>query len=193
MTRVVLASASPRRRQLLQQLHVQFTTCDPDVDESSLPGEAPLDYVRRVACAKAAAVGCALDELLIAADTTVDVDSSILGKPADGADAARMLRQLSGRTHQVHTAVCVRFADQMAVDVCSTSVTFVALDEARIDWYVSTGEPLGKAGAYAVQGSGAALVSRIEGSVSNVIGLPLHLLLEMVAGLGIDLLADAGC
>jgi septum formation protein len=100
-----------------------------------------------------------------------------------------MLRELSGRTHQVHTGVAVRVAGRELVEVCTTQVTFVALDESTIDWYVATGEPMGKAGAYALQGAAAALVSGVDGSVSNVIGLPMHLVLELAARLGIDLLA----
>lgn len=188
MTRVVLASASPRRHELLSQIGVSFTVREPDIDESPSHGESPAGYVRRLASAKAAAISTSTDELVIAADTTVDLDGQILGKPIDERDAAAMLHRLSGRTHRVHTGVSVRRNGTEHVDVCTTLVTFVALDDATIDWYVSTGEPLDKAGAYALQGAGAALVCSVEGSVSNVVGLPLHAVIELAARGGVDLL-----
>ena len=146
-----------------------------------------------LAKAKAAVVDSQHDELVIAADTTVDVDSSILGKPVDAPDAAAMLRRLSGRTHRVHTGISLRHGEQELTDVCTSSVTFVALDEPIIDWYIATGEPFGKAGAYAIQGAGAALVSSVTGSVSNVIGLPLHLVIGLARQIGVELLGrEAG-
>ncbi len=189
MTKVVLASASPRRHELLSQIGVNFTVRAPDIDESPIEGESPVAYVCRLASAKAAAVHAASDELVIAADTTVEIDGAILGKPRDEADAASMLRRLSGRTHRVHTGVAISLGGQQHVDICTTLVTFVTLDEATIQWYVATGEPLGKAGSYAVQGAGAVLVSRVEGSVSNVIGLPLHLAIDLARCSGVELLA----
>ncbi len=192
MTRVVLASASPRRYELLSKIGVSFTVRAPDIDESPSHGEAPVAYVRRLASAKAAAISAATDELVIAADTTVDLDGQILGKPVDERDAASMLRRLSRRTHRVHTGVAVRRDGQEVVDVCTTLVTFVALDDATIDWYVSTGEPIDKAGAYALQGAGAALVRSVRGSVSNVVGLPLHAVIELAARSGVDLLDRSG-
>lgn len=192
MTRVVLASASPRRHELLTQIGVQFTVRVPDIDESPQGNEAPAEYVRRLAYVKAAAVSAEPDELVIAADTTVDLGAKILGKPLDDRDAASMLRRLSARTHRVHTGVAVRRGGQEFAEVCTTFVTFVTLDEAMIEWYVSTGEPMGKAGSYAVQGAGGALVRRVRGSVSNVIGLPLHLVIELAGRSGVDLLAAAG-
>lgn len=188
MTRVVLASASPRRHELLSKIGVSFTVREPDIDESPNDDESPAAYVRRLASAKAAAISASADELVIAADTTVDLDGQILGKPVDERDAAAMLHRLSGRTHRVHTGVSVRRNGTEHVDVCTTLVTFVALDEATVDWYVSTGEPLDKAGAYALQGAGAALVCSVEGSVSNVVGLPLHAVIELAARGGVDLL-----
>ena len=189
MTSVVLASASPRRHELLTRAGVPFVVRAPDIDESPLDGEQPVDYVRRLAREKAAAVRAEPGELVIAADTTVDLDSRIVGKPLDDREAAAMLRELSGRTHQVHTGVAVRADGRELVEVCTTLVTFVALAESTIDWYVATGEPRGKAGAYALQGAAAALVSSVEGSVSNVIGLPMHLVLELATRIGVDLLA----
>ncbi len=188
MTKVVLASGSPRRHELLTQIGVQFTVRVPDIDESPHPDEPPDRYVLRLASAKAAAAAGAADELVIAADTTVELDAWILGKPLDHTDAASMLRSLSGCTHLVHTGVAVRRGGHELAAVCTTMVTFVPLDEATIDWYVSTGEPMDKAGAYALQGAGGALVRDVQGSVSNVIGLPLHLVIDLAGRCGLDLL-----
>ena len=179
MTAVVLASGSPRRHELLTHLGVEFSIRVPDVDETPEPDENPRAYVRRLAYAKAVAVSAAADELVIAADTTVELGGEILGKPRDDHEAAAMLRRLSARTHRVHTGVAVRLGDTELAEVCTTLVTFVDLDEPTIQWYVGTGEPMGKAGAYAVQGAGGALVKIVRGSVSNVIGLPLHLVIEL--------------
>ena len=191
MIKVILASASPRRLDLLSQIGVRFEVRVPDIDESPLDGEEPTAYVRRLAIAKADAVDAAPDELVIAADTTVDLASTIMGKPSDDRDARSMLRRLSGHTHRVHTGVALRLADREVSRVCTTSVTFVPLDEETIDWYVATGETVGKAGSYALQGAGAALVSGVEGSVSNVIGLPLHVVVDLAGGLGVALLTTA--
>ena len=190
MTAVVLASGSPRRQELLAQIGVQFTVRVPDIDESPEPAEEPEAYVRRLACAKAAAVKAAADELVIAADTTVELGGEILGKPVDEHDAASMLRRLSARTHRVHTGVAVRRGDLEFAEVCTTLVTFVELDEAMIRWYVGTGDPLDKAGAYAVQGAGGALVRLVRGSVSNVVGLPLHVVIELADRCGERLLTN---
>lgn len=187
--RVVLASGSPRRHELLRQIGVPFTTRVPDIDESPRAGELPIEYVRRVALEKAAAVHPGPGELVIAADTTVDVDSSILAKPTDAADASSMLSRLSGRSHLVHTGVSLVSGDRALTEVCTSSVEFVSLDDTTIEWYIGTGEPFGKAGAYAIQGAGAALVSSVSGSVSNVIGLPLHLVVEIARRLDVELLS----
>lgn len=190
--RVVLASSSPRRRELLERIGVTFRTASPDIDETPHPGEGAVAYVRRLAEEKAHAVAAEPDELVIAADTTVDVDDEILGKPAETADppatAAAMLRRLSGRTHTTHTGVAVRLGDRTEVEVVTTEVTFVPLADADIEWYVGTGEPLDKAGAYALQGTGGVFVERVNGSVSNVVGLPLHAVVTMAARLGTRLL-----
>jgi septum formation protein len=181
-TELVLASGSPRRRELLAQLGLDFAVAGPDVDETPLPGERPVDLVRRLAVAKAVAVD---GDPVLAADTVVDVDGEILGKPADADDARRMLRRLSGRSHRVHTAVALRSGERVEVEVVTTIVTFVPLQPAVIEWYVGTGEPLDKAGAYAVQGAGGVFVERVRGSVSNVVGLPLTTvahLLDRVCG-----------
>jgi septum formation protein len=192
MTAVVLASGSPRRHELLAQIGVQFAVRVPDIDETPEPGEAPSVYVRRLAFAKAAAVSAAPDELVIAADTTVELGGEILGKPLDADDAASMLRRLSARTHRVHTGVAVRHGDLELAEVCTTLVTFVELDEAMVEWYVGTGEPIDKAGSYALQGAGGALVQLVRGSVSNVIGLPLHVVIELAGRCGVELLTAAG-
>jgi septum formation protein len=186
---VVLASGSPRRHELLRQIGVPFATRVPDIDESPRTDEAPADYVRRIAQEKAAAVCPAAGELVFAADTTVDIDSVILAKPVDAADAVSMLRRLSGRAHLVHTGVAVHHAGRELCEVCTSSVEFIPLEESTIEWYVATGEPFGKAGAYAIQGAGAVLVSSVSGSVSNVIGLPLHLVVDLARRMGVDLLS----
>jgi septum formation protein len=186
--RIVLGSGSPRRRELLGQLGLEFDTISPDVDETPIGREDPVAYVRRVAMAKSAALGSAADALVIAADTTVDLGGDILGKPLDAADAAAMLRRLSARTHRVHTGVVLRIGDRTVTDVVTSLVTFVPLTPATIEWYVATGEPLDKAGAYAIQGAGAVLVQRIRGSVTNVVGLPLHSVVRMAGELGVPLL-----
>jgi septum formation protein len=191
MTRILLASSSPRRRELLGQLGVTFDVVAPDIDESVLDGEDPRRYVRRLAISKSAAVDATAETLVIAADTTVELDGRILGKPVDAADATRMLRALSARTHRVHTGVAVRLGSRTAADVGTTMVTMTPLGEHAIRAYVASGEPLDKAGAYAVQGGAAVFVQQIRGSVSNVIGLPLALLARLAAELGVSLPAVA--
>lgn len=190
--RVVLASASPRRSDLLTQLGVEFVTAPADIDEREHAHEHPVDYVRRLAAEKAEIAAAMLDRdgcdaIVIAADTTVDVDGEILAKPLDAVDARRMLGLLSARTHAVHTGVAVRRAGRTEVTVETTLVSMVAIDEVRMNWYVGTGEPFGKAGAYALQGAGSALVDRVVGNVSNVIGLPLTVLDELLGRFGTSL------
>jgi len=141
---LVLASASPRRRDLLSQLGLSFAVVAPDVDETPRPGERAVELVRRLAVDKAAAVD---GDPVLAADTTVEVDGEILGKPTDAADARRMLRRLSGRSHKVHTGVAVRSGGRLETEVATTIVTFVALTPPVLEWYVGTGEPFDKAGA----------------------------------------------
>lgn len=171
---LVLASASPRRRELLAQIGVRYGVCVAAVDEAALPGEAPAAYVERLARAKAVAVVPQAGGLpVLGADTTVVIDECILGKPADARDAANMLRRLAGRAHRVLTAVAVCHGDRLLSRVSVTQVWFAALDDARIDRYLATGESFDKAGGYAIQGFGAALVTRIDGSYSGVVGLPL--------------------
>lgn len=186
---VVLASGSPRRREILAALGVAFEVQAADIDESVLPGEEPLDYVRRLAAAKAAAVAAGrADRLVIAADTTVVIDGEILQKPADPDEARSMARRLSGRTHHVHTGVAVALGRSTVVDSATSAVTFSPLSDELIEWYVATPEPYDKAGGYALQGAGAALVERVDGNVHNVIGLPVPLLLALSASVGRPLL-----
>ena len=188
-TGIVLASASPRRKDLLDQFGVEFRIVVPDVDETPMPGETPTGYVERLARAKAAVVvdRVGRGDLVIAADTTVDVDGDILGKPTDATDARRMLKRLSGRAHYVHTGVAVARDGRMESGVDETRVHMEALTDHAIDWYLGTGEPFDKAGAYALQGAGGIFVSRVTGSVSNVVGLPLTLVVELTRRLGVDL------
>lgn len=180
--RLLLASASPRRRELLGLLRRPFDVDPADVDESVLPGEDALVYVARVARDKAmVAVGRHPDRLVLAADTTVDLDGAILAKPDDHDHARRMLRALAGRDHRVHTAVVVAAAGWLRAVTVSTRVRFTPLDDDDIDAYVVTGEPLDKAGAYAIQGGAAAFVAEVHGSVTNIVGLPLAELRTMLA------------
>ncbi len=181
---LVLASASPRRRELLERVGLALTVRPADVDEQALAGEDPGAYVARIARAKAAAVARAPDEWVLAADTTVTIDGAILAKAGSPDEAAAMLRQLSGRTHQVLTAFAIA-GEQGGAPVrrealVATDVTFITLDDATVADYVACGEWRGKAGAYAIQGIGAALVAGVRGSVTNVIGLPL---VEVLAAL----------
>jgi septum formation protein len=179
VTSLVLASSSPRRQELLGSVGLEFTVVPADVDETRRPDEKPVDYVERVARDKAMAVvaklgiGAAGDVVVLAADTTVDIDGDVLGKPRDDEDARRMLRLLSGRTHQVHTAVVAWRISDLEQATVATDVTFVDIDDDTLDWYLATGEYRGKAGAYGMQGAAGALVERVDGSPTNVIGLPL--------------------
>jgi len=170
---LVLASHSPRRQDLLRQAGIPFIVMPADVEEEPLPGEDARSHVLRLACAKAIAVNAAPDDIALGADTVVVVDGQILGKPADAADAARMLRLLSGREHQVITGICLRRGGQALADAETTTVRFVPLSEDAIRDYVASGEPLDKAGAYAIQGLASKFIDRIEGCYSNVVGLPL--------------------
>ena len=187
---LVLASGSPRRRELLTGLGLRFAVRPPEVDETPLPAEAPRAYVERIAAAKARAVGRP-GELVIAADTTVVVDGDLLGKPLDPADAGAMLARIEGRWHEVLTAVVVREpdSDRDAMEVASTTVRMAAMSPERIAWYVSTGEPLDKAGAYGIQHLGGLLVEEVRGNYLNVVGLPLPLVDRLCRELGYDLLS----
>jgi len=181
---LLLASASPRRRELLERVGFAIEVHPADVDEREQPDEAPASYVRRIAHAKAIAVARRSDLWVLAADTTVTLDGSILGKPESPEEAAKMIRWLSGRTHQVLTAfVLIGERDDRTIvreGVVSTDVTLIELDGGMLADYVASGEWRGKAGAYAIQGIAAALVREVRGSVTNVIGLPLA---EVIAAL----------
>ncbi|WP_395160565.1 Maf family protein [Ilumatobacter sp.] len=178
---LVLASGSPRRRELLSGAGLRFAVRPADIDETPLPGEAPANYVRRLSIEKTdASMASPLAspvEIVLAADTTVDVNGEILEKPLDADDAFRMLRMLSGRSHLVHTGVTVSVpiagVRRSSTIVVTTEVTFADLEDAAIDWYLETGEAMDKAGAYGIQGAAGAFVEKINGSVTNVIGLPL--------------------
>lgn len=186
--RVLLASSSPRRLALLRRIGIDPAVMAADVDESGQYDERPHDRVRRLANAKAAAVAAGAQTLIIAADTLVVVEGTALGKPRGRAEAERMLRDLSGRVHQVVTGVAVQGGDEAADDVASTDVRFRDLSDAEIAWYLATREPMDKAGAYGIQGAGELLVDRIDGSYSNVVGLPLAVTLELARSVGWDLL-----
>ncbi len=180
---IVLASQSPRRRELLARVVPEFTVCPADVDETMQPGQTPRQAVAALAQRKARAVLMQQTEpqaLVIAADTIVVCDEVILGKPEDEADAVRMLRMLSDRTHQVMTAVCVRTAEKEETQVSVTDVTFRALHPGEAEAYAAGGEPLDKAGAYGIQGQGGLFVSRIDGDYYGVMGLPICMLGEML-------------
>lgn len=175
MRRLILASSSPRRQELLTQIGVPFSVQVPAIDETPLAGEAPPAYVQRMAEEKARAVLAqqAGDVCVLAADTSVIVDGLILGKPADAAEAKAMLLRLSGREHQVLSAIAVAEQDRLKSQVVSCKVAFRTLTDAEIDAYWLTGEPRDKAGSYAIQGLGAVFVQAIHGSYSAVVGLPL--------------------
>jgi len=185
----VLASASPRRRELLGLLGIPFTVRPVDIDETQRPEETPEALVRRLAGGKAAAgaVAVAADAsgpVVIGADTIVVADGQVLGKPADDGDARRMLGLLSGRSHRVLTGVVVRIGGSATTAVEETAVAFCELTAADIDWYLASGEHRGKAGAYGIQGVAGVFVTRIEGSFTNVVGLPLATLRPMLAATG---------
>lgn len=183
-----LASKSPRRAELLDRLGVSYRLLDVDVPEVRAPGEAPADYVRRVARDKARAgwaqVAGEPGARVLGADTEVVLDGEVFGKPADADDAAAMLRRLSGRTHQVLSAVVVVDAAGEREALSATEVRFAPLAEAEIAAYVATGEPLGKAGAYAIQGRAEAFVEHLSGSYSGVMGLPLRHAARLLAVAG---------
>ncbi|MCA1636333.1 MAG: Maf family protein [Acidobacteria bacterium] len=185
MEPLVLASGSPRRAEILRAVGWRFEAYVPDIDETPAAGETAEDYVQRVAREKAGAVASTrLFGLVLGADTTVVVDGDILGKPLDAEEARRMLRRLAGRTHEVLTGVALVRAEtnRSVVGFARTRVRFAALSDEEIDAYVETGEPLDRAGAYAVQGRAAPFIESIEGDFWNVVGLPIRLVYELARG-----------
>ncbi len=186
--RLILASGSPRRRRLLEELGLRFDVRPVDVDESAGEDENPVSYVERLARVKAGAEA-RVGELIVGADTTVVLDGRLLGKPADPEAAREMLRCLAGREHTVLTGVAVYDADERRLEsgIERSRVRIASITQAEIDWYVATGEPLDKAGAYAIQGLGALFVDAVDGNYSNVVGLPLPLTYRLVARSGYDL------
>lgn len=189
---MILASASPRRAELLTAAGIPFEVRPAHVDETLLPGEDARTYATRLAVEKARAIATYADgRPVLAADTVVVTDGQVLGKPVDADDARRMLRLLSGRAHEVLTAVALlsrgpnESEPRMDAQIESTTVQFRPLETAEIEWYVSTGEPSDKAGAYAIQGLASRFVTRIEGSYSNVVGLPVALVYAMCTRAGI--------
>jgi len=184
-TTIVLGSGSPRRRELLGRLGVTFEVVVPGVDESVLAGEDPAAYVERIAREKAAAVAAG-GRVVVAADTSVVVDGDIVGKP-DGPDGARaMLARLQGRRHLVVTAVAVASGGEILSEGAMATVEMRPMTATEIDWYVTTGEPLDKAGAYAAQGIGAAFVVRIDGDPTTVMGMPLSVTVDLLRRAGVD-------
>jgi len=173
---LILASRSPRRSELLNAAGISFEVLAADIDETPHPNEAPDAYVERLAIEKARAVAAMRPGArVLGADTTVTIDGEILGKPVDEADAMRMLRLLSGRPHEVHTGVALVSAGGVRSAVDTTRVWFSSMTDEDISWYVATGEPVDRAGAYAIQGFASRFIPRIEGSYSNVVGLPVAL------------------
>ena len=180
-TAVVLASASPRRRELLGGMGIPFTVIVSEADESLADGTPPVEGVAIVAARKARAVlPLAPDALIIAADTTVDLDGTSLGKPRSEAEALSMLLSLAGRTHAVHTGVAVAYRGRLLTATDTTAVTFRPFDRREALAYIATGEPMDKAGAYGIQGKGGALVAATDGEFDNVVGLPCRLLADLL-------------
>ena len=183
----MLASASPRRGRILRELGVAFRIVVSHADESLRPGEDGAAAVERLARAKAQAVARHETLPVLAADTEVLLDGHVLGKPRDEADALAMLRRLAGRSHEVLTGVCLVNAGVSRSAVERSSVRFAAMSEAELRWYAATGEPLDKAGGYHVDGKGALFIETVEGSPSNVAGLPVRLVLALARAAGVDL------
>jgi len=184
--RVILASQSPRRRELLSLVGIEHEVQPADIDETPWPDEAPVPHTERLARAKAMVIAArAPDALVIAADTIVVIDGDILGKPADIAEARAMLRRLSGRTHEVCTAMAVAVGDRVESEVVRVPVRFRELDDETIARYVNTGEPMDKAGAYGIQGYGATIVEHIEGDFFAVMGLSLVTVVQLAERMGV--------
>ena len=179
---LILASQSPRRREILEHAGIPFEVRATGVPEEIQEGEMPINYVLRLARAKAAAVE---GDLVLGADTIVVVDEHILEKPRDAADALRMLRILSGREHSVVTGICLRSGDAYMTDAVETRVRFVLMSQDEMEAYVASGEPMDKAGGYAIQGLASKYIDRIDGDYFNVVGLPIHRVYAMIKAIGV--------
>lgn len=187
LPKLILASGSPRRSEILESVGWEFTKSVPDIDESEIEGETPGDYVLRLAKGKAEKVAAThTGGIVLGADTTVVIEGQILGKPVDMADAKRMLRILSGNWHEVLTGVAVVEGGETRAEIQSTKVKFVKMTDDEIEFLAEEGEPLDKAGAYAVQAQAALFIEKIEGDFWNVMGLPVSLVYKLVCGLGIE-------
>jgi len=194
MSRIVLASSSPRRISLLKMLGVTFEPVPASIVEEKREGEEPADFARRIAKEKALQVAERVKaEFVIAADTVVVIDGEVLGKPKDENEARRMLEKLSGRTHKVITAVALykKESGELLLDHKETFVRFTVLSKAEIDWYIKTDEPMDKAGAYGIQGLGSLFIERIDGCYTNVVGLPLPLLYQLAKRAGLSLISPS--
>ena len=180
--KLILASGSPRRAEILSAVGWPFEVVSSGIDETQKPGETPVAYVQRLALEKAEAVASKRpDGFILAADTTVVVDDQLLGQPEDDREAQRMLKLLSGKWHEVLTGVAlIRIGGKSSLGMETTRVRFAELSEREIDWYVSTGEPRGKAGAYAIQGKASLFVEEVSGDYFNIVGLPIRLVYEMI-------------
>ena len=176
----MLGSKSPRRAELLAAAGIEFTVRVADIDETPREFEPARDYVLRVAKEKADAVEAKPDEIILTADTTVVLAGQILGKPEDAVDAVRMLRSLAGKRHEVMTGVCLRHGDRVVTELATTAVWFNSMTQGEIDDYVASGEPMDKAGAYGIQGLASKFIERIDGSYSNVVGLPVALVFRLL-------------
>ncbi|HLG15999.1 MAG TPA: Maf family protein [Blastocatellia bacterium] len=194
-TRIILASSSPRRAELLTNLGINFEIAPSQINERLHQGEAPADYIIRLARAKVVEAARQRESgLIVGADTVVVLKGAVLGKPEDELDAVQMLRDLSGEWHAVLTGLALYDAasSREVADYDKTLVRFAKLTEKEIDWYVKTGEPMDKAGAYAIQGFGALFIDQISGNYHNVVGLPIPLLYRLARQLGFSLVAHAG-
>jgi septum formation protein len=181
LPKLILASGSPRRSEIMNSVGWEFTKAVPDIDESERDGEGPADYVKRLAKEKAEAVATSYPgEIILAADTTVVIDEQIIGKPVDEDDARRMLKMLSGNWHEVLTGIAVCHNSSIEVGLQSTRVKFAPMGNAEVDFLVEKGDPLDKAGAYAVQAQAALFIEGIEGDYWNVVGLPIGLVYRMI-------------
>ena len=186
--RLILASKSPRRRYLLEKAGLEFTVIPSELDESAMMPSSPESYVKDLAVAKARHISDSYpDSWIIGADTIVFIDNTILGKPGSRDEARAMLKSLSAKTHQVHTGYCIchKATGHLFSECVTTDVSFKQLSEKEIDWYINSGEPFDKAGAYAIQGIGTFLVKRINGSYTNVVGLPVCEVLEYLIKKGV--------